>query len=48
LVSFPSATSARPSLQPCAASVPVPTFVTLCSTRSYERRNERDTSNHMI
>ena len=47
-VSSPSATSARPSLQPCAASVPVPTFVTLCSTRSYERRNERDTSNHMI
>src|SRR5712692_10153018 len=31
-----------------AASVPVPTFVSLCSTRSYERRNQRDTSNHRI
>ena len=30
------------------SSVPVPTFVSLCSTRSYERRNQRDTSNHMI
>src|SRR5437016_360041 len=27
--------------------VPVPTFVSLCSTRSYERRNQRDTSNYM-
>ena len=31
-----------------SASVPVPTFVSLCSTRSYERRNQRDTSNYMI
>ena len=31
-----------------AASVPVPTFVSLCSTRSYERRNQRDTSNYVI
>ncbi|MPZ56018.1 MAG: hypothetical protein GEU91_05845 [Rhizobiales bacterium] len=30
------------------ASVPVPTFVSHCSTRSYERRNQRDTSNYMI
>jgi hypothetical protein len=29
-------------------SVPVPTFVFLCSTRVYERRNQRDTSNYMI
>ena len=29
-------------------SVPVPTFVSICSTRSYERRNQRDTSNCMI
>ncbi len=29
-------------------SVPVPTFVSFCSTRSYERRNQRDTSNYMI
>jgi len=29
-------------------SVPVPTFVSLCSTRSYERRNQRDTNNYMI
>src|SRR4029077_12599016 len=31
-----------------AASVPVPTFVSLCSTRAYERRNQRDTSNYVI
>src|ERR1700716_1823437 len=30
------------------SSVPVPMFVSLCSTRSYERRNQRDTSNYMI
>jgi hypothetical protein len=29
-------------------SVPVPTFVLLCSTFFYERRNQRDTSNSMI
>ena len=29
-------------------SVPVPTFVSLCSTRSYERRNQRDTNNYII
>ncbi len=29
-------------------SVPVPTFVSHCSTLSYERRNQRDTSKHMI
>ena len=28
--------------------VPVPTFVCLCSTHSYERRNQRETSNSMI
>src|SRR2546423_15223379 len=27
-----------------APSVPVPTFVSLCSSLSYERRNQRDTS----
>jgi len=31
-----------------AASVPVPTFVSLCSSLAYERRNQRDTSNYMI
>jgi len=36
------------SAQTFLASVPVPTFVSLCSTRSYERRNQRDTSNYMI
>src|SRR3981189_1286511 len=29
-------------------SVPVPTFVSLCSSRSYERRNQRDTSSYII
>jgi uncharacterized protein GlcG (DUF336 family) len=29
-------------------SVPVPTFVSLCSTHSYERRNQRDTGNDVI
>src|SRR3954469_16430836 len=29
-------------------SVPVPTFVSYCSTLEYERRNQRDTSNSMI
>jgi len=29
------------------ASVPVPTFVSFCSTHFYERRNQRDTSNSM-
>src|SRR6266436_5126840 len=28
-------------------SVPVPTFVSLCSTLANERRNQRDTSNSM-
>ena len=28
--------------------VPVPTFVSLCSTLAYERRNQRDISNSMI
>src|SRR3974377_2027174 len=30
------------------ASVPVPTFVSLCSTLLYKRRNQRDTSNYMV
>jgi len=30
------------------ASVPVPTFVSLCSTRLYKRRNQRDTSNYLV
>src|SRR6516225_5465888 len=30
------------------ASVPVPTFVSLCSTRLYKRRNQRDTSKYTI
>src|SRR5712691_7815844 len=30
------------------ASVPVPTFVSICSTHFYERRNQRDTSNSLI
>src|SRR5437764_8843092 len=29
-------------------SVPVPTLVSLCSTRFYKRRNQRDTSNSMM
>jgi len=28
-------------------SVPVPTFVSPCNTRAYERRNQRDTSNYI-
>ena len=30
------------------ASVPVPTFVSLCSTRACKRRNQRDTSKYLI
>src|SRR5262249_20124290 len=30
------------------ASVPLPTFVSLCSPHFYERRKQRDTSNSMI
>jgi len=36
---------AQKAVVAAGASVPVPTFVSLCSTRSYERRNQRDTSN---
>src|SRR5262245_30911801 len=49
--SRPAAQDAAASLQPVensAASVPVPTFVSPCSTLVYERRNQRDTSNSMI
>ncbi len=31
-----------------STSVPVPTFVSLCSTLANERRNQRDTSNYLI
>ena len=30
------------------AGAPVPTFVSLCSTLSYKRRNQRDTGNYLI
>ena len=29
-------------------SVPIPTFVSFCSTLVYKRRNQRDTSNYLI